>query len=67
MKSVEEQVAELEVHKDQFIRDGFPNLADSVQATINTLQKNGATSDEEAPQWRRRKAWQDGTRGALRN
>ena len=31
---MEEQVAELEVHRDQFIREGFPNLADSVQATI---------------------------------
>ena len=38
MKTVEEQVAELEVHRDQFIRGGLPNLADSVQATINTLQ-----------------------------
>ena len=37
-KTVKEQVAELEVHRDCFIADGHIDLAEKVQVTINALE-----------------------------
>ena len=37
-KTVEEQVAELKVHRDHFNADGHIDLADSVQVKINALE-----------------------------
>jgi len=45
-KTVEEQVAELEVHRDLLIADGHIDLADSVQAKINALEEGKAPSQK---------------------